>query len=220
MRPRRHRAEVRQPRDPVPSVSKLRSLRSPVPATSAPAGRTDAEVIAGSVGDPERFAVIFDRHANEIQRYASRRLGLQAAADVVSEVFLAAFRNRGRYQPSRADARPWLYGIATKVISQQLRAEGRRAHLLAAVATASPAEFAADDIGDQIAAQRLHQELLGVLAGLSPADRELVLLVAWAELSYEEVAQALQIPIGTVRSRLHRVRAKVRRAIDPADVTR
>ena len=95
MRPRRHRAEVRQPRDPVPSVSKLRSRRSRVPATSGPPDRTDAEVIAGSVGDPERFAVIFDRHANEIQRYASRRLGLQAAADVVSEVFLAAFRNRG-----------------------------------------------------------------------------------------------------------------------------
>src|SRR5580698_5933253 len=197
----------------------LRSRGAPA-AAAEPSSASDAEVIAGSLDDPERFAIIFGRHADEIHRYAARRLGQQAAADVVSEVFLAAFRNRGRYQPGRSDARPWLYGISTKVISQQLRAEGRRAHLLAAVATASPAEFAADDIGDQIAAQRLHQELLGVLAGLSPADRELVLLVAWAELSYEEVALALQIPIGTVRSRLHRVRAKVRRAIDPADVTR
>jgi RNA polymerase sigma factor (sigma-70 family) len=154
----------------------------------------------------------------KIHRYAARRLGQQAAADVVSEVFLAAFRNRGRYQPSRTDARPWLYGIASKVISQQLRTEGRRAHLVAAVAAASPTEAAADDIGDRIAAQRLHEVLLGVLAGLSPADRELVLLVAWAELSYDQAAQALQIPIGTVRSRLHRVRAKVRRAVDPADV--
>ena len=204
----------------MPPVAKLRSRRAPASATSGPPGRTDSEVIAGSVDDPERFAVIFDRHADEIHRYAARRLGQQAAADVVSEVFLAAFRNRGRYLPSRADARPWLYGIATKVISQQLRAEGRRAHLLAAVAASSPAESVADDIGDRIAAQRLHQELLGVLTGLSPADRELVLLVAWAELSYEEVAQALQIPVGTVRSRLHRVRAKVRRAIDPADVAR
>jgi RNA polymerase sigma factor (sigma-70 family) len=202
----------------VPSVSKLRSHRPPAPAADGPPGRTDAEVIAGSLDDPERFAVIFDRHADEIHRYAARRLGQQAAADVVSEVFLAAFRNRGRYQPSRTDARPWLYGIATKVISQQLRAEGRRAHLLAAVAAASPTEPAADDIGDRIAALRLHEVLTGVLAGLSPADRELVLLVAWAELSYEQAAQALQIPIGTVRSRLHRVRAKVRHAVDPADV--
>jgi RNA polymerase sigma-70 factor (ECF subfamily) len=202
----------------VPSVSKLRSHRPPAPAADGPPGRTDAEVIAGSLDDPERFAVIFDRHADEIHRYAARRLGQQAAADVVSEVFLAAFRNRGRYQPSRTDARPWLYGIATKVISQQLRAEGRRAHLLAAVAAAAPAEPAAADIGDRIAALRLHEVLAGVLAGLSPADRELVLLVAWAELSYEQAAQALQIPIGTVRSRLHRVRAKVRHAVDPADV--
>ena len=192
----------------------------PTQAAGGPPDGTDAEVIAGSLEEPERFAVIFDRHADEIHRYAARRLGQQPAADVVSEVFLAAFRNRGRYELSRADARPWLYGIATKVISQHLRAEGRRAHLLAAVAAASPAAVAADDIGDRIAAQRLHQVLRGVLAGLSPADRELVLLVAWAELPYEQVAQALQIPIGTVRSRLHRVRAKIRRAIDPADAAR
>jgi RNA polymerase sigma factor (sigma-70 family) len=204
----------------MPAVANLRPRRALALAADGPPGQTDAEVIAGSLDDPERFAVIFDRHASEIHRYAARRLGQQAAADVVSDVFLAAFRNRRRYQSSRADARPWLYGIATKVISQQLRADGRRAHLLAAVAAASPDEFAADDIGDRIAAQRLHQVLLDVLGRLSPADRELVLLVAWAELSYEQAAQALQIPVGTVRSRLHRVRAKIRRAIDPADVAR
>jgi RNA polymerase sigma factor (sigma-70 family) len=179
----------------------------------------DGQVITQSIDDPERFAVIFDRHADEIHRYAMRRLGRQAAGDVVSEVFLAAFRNRGRYRADRADARPWLYGIATNVISQQLRAEGRRAHLLAAVPAPQPAEFPADDISDRITAERLRPVLLGVLAGLSPAERELVLLVAWAELSYEQAAQALEIPIGTVRSRLHRVRAKIRRAIDPADVS-
>jgi RNA polymerase sigma factor (sigma-70 family) len=204
----------------MPAMAKLRSRRAPAHAAGGAPADTDAEVIAGSLEEPERFAMIFDRHADEIHRYAARRLGQQPAADVVSEVFLAAFRNRGRYELSRADARPWLYGIATKVISQHLRTEGRRAHLLAAVAAASPGEVAADDIGDRIAAQRLHQVLAGVLAGLSPADRELVLLVAWAELPYEQVAQALQIPIGTVRSRLHRVRAKIRRAIDPADAVR
>jgi RNA polymerase sigma factor (sigma-70 family) len=204
----------------MPAVAKLRSRSVPAQAEDGGPDGTDAEIIAGSLEEPERFAMIFDRHADEIHRYAARRLGQQPAADVVSEVFLAAFRNRGRYELSRADARPWLYGIATKVISQHLRSEGRRAHLLAAVAAASPAEAAADDISDRIAAQRLHQVLRGVLAGLSPADRELVLLVAWAELPYEQVAQALQIPIGTVRSRLHRVRAKIRRAIDPADAAR
>jgi RNA polymerase sigma factor (sigma-70 family) len=196
----------------------LRSRGAPA-AAAEPSSASDAEVIAGSLDDPERFAIIFGRHADEIHRYAARRLGQQAAADVVSEVFLAAFRNRGRYQPGRSDARPWLYGISTKVISQQLRAEGRRAHLLAAVPAPPPAEFPADDIGDRITAERLRPVLLGVLAELSPADRELVLLVAWAELSYKQAAQALEIPVGTVRSRLHRARARVRRAIDSADPT-
>ena len=181
---------------------------------------TDAEVIAQSQADPERFAAIFDRHADEIFRYAARRAGGQAAADVVSEVFLAAFRNRGRYDQGRADARPWLYGITTKVISQHLRVEGRRARLLAVTPLSRPAEVPVEEISDRIAAEQLRPVMLGVLSGLSPADRELVLLVAWAELSYQQVAQALEIPVGTVRSRLHRVRAKVRRAIGPAGDTR
>jgi RNA polymerase sigma factor (sigma-70 family) len=198
---------------------KVRSRTAPALAAGDTARASDAEVIAGSLDDPERFAVIFDRHADEIHRYAARRLGQQAAADAVSEVFLAAFRNRGRYQPDRPDARPWLYGIATKVVGQQLRAEGRRAHLLSVIAVPPPAEFPADEIGDRVAAERLRPALLGVLAALADADRELVLLVAWAGLSYEQAAQALQIPVGTVRSRLHRVRAKVRRAIDSTGLT-
>jgi RNA polymerase sigma factor (sigma-70 family) len=218
--PRRQCAKQRQPGDPAPPAVKLRSRRTVPTAAAGGALVTDAQVITQSVDDPERFAVIFDRHADEIHRYAARRLGRQGAGDVVSEVFLAAFRNRGRYQADRTDARPWLYGIATNVISQQLRAEGRRAHLLAAVPAPPPADFPADDIGDRITAERLRPALLGVLAGLSPAERELVLLVAWAELSYEQAAQALEIPVGTVRSRLHRARAKVRRAIDLADATR
>jgi RNA polymerase sigma factor (sigma-70 family) len=193
------------------------ALTSDAASDAAP---SDAEVIAASRADPELFAAIFDRHADEIHRYAARRLGPQAAADVVSDVFLAAFRNRGRYRCDRADARPWLYGIATKVISQQVRAEGRRAHLLAAAPPPSRVDFPADDIGDRINAERLWPAMSEVLSGLGAGDRELVLLVAWAELSYEQVAQALEIPVGTVRSRLHRVRAKIRRAMGAAGPTR
>jgi RNA polymerase sigma factor (sigma-70 family) len=176
---------------------------------------TDADMIGRSRADPELFAAIFDRHAAEIHRYAARRLDQQSAADVVSDVFLAAFRNRERYDPARADARPWLYGITTKVISQQLRADGRRSRLSAAIPVAPPAEFPVDEISDRIDAAQLRPRLLAILAGLSPADRELVLLVAWADLTYEQVAEALGLPIGTVRSRLHRVRARVRGLIGP-----
>jgi RNA polymerase sigma factor (sigma-70 family) len=203
----------------MPAAVNLASWRMPAPAAGGRALDTDADVIACSLEDPERFAVIFDRHAGEIHRYVARRLGPQSAADVVSEVFLAAFRNRGRYHADRLDARPWLYGIATNMISQQLRAEGRRARLLTAVPAPPSTEFPFDDISDRMAAERLRPVLRDVLAGLSPDDRELVLLVAWAELTYGQTAEALGIPVGTVRSRLHRVRAKVRRAIESAELT-
>lgn len=195
-------------------------MRQPVsqpPPVTAPSGSsTDAAVIERSWQDPEQFAVLFDRHAAEIHRYAARRLGAQAAPDVVSEVFLAAFRNRAGYDVNRADARPWLYGISANVISQQLRTEGRRARAMATVPVPRPAELQVDEITDRITAAQLRPRMLTVLGQLSAADRELVLLVAWAGLSYDEAAQALEIPLGTVRSRLHRARARIRRALGPA----
>jgi RNA polymerase sigma factor (sigma-70 family) len=196
----------------------MRSLVS-LPREPSAAGQldsaSDAAVIEQSWHDPERFAALFDRHADEIHRYAARRLGLQAAGDAVSEVFLAAFRNRVRYDLDRSDARPWLYGISSKVISQQLRADSRRARAFAATPVPRPAEMPIDDIADRITAAQLRPRMLGVIAELSPADQELVFLVAWAGLSYNEAAQALEIPLGTVRSRLHRARARIRRSLGP-----
>jgi RNA polymerase sigma-70 factor (ECF subfamily) len=182
---------------------------------AGPAAPSDAAIIGRSVAVPECFAEIFDRHAEGIYRYAARRLGQQAAADVMSEVFLAAFRNRRRYDTGRDDARPWLYGIAVNVISQYQRAQRRYARVLAAVPAVPgvPAtDVVADEVLDRVTAAQLRPRIMRVLGELSDSDRELVLLVAWAELSYEQAAQALGIPLGTVRSRLHRIRVKLRRA--------
>ena len=77
-----------------------------------PAAADDATVIESSWRDPERFAVLFDRHAPHINRYLARRADRQVADDLVAETFLAAFTKRDRYDLSYADARPWLYGIA------------------------------------------------------------------------------------------------------------
>jgi RNA polymerase sigma factor (sigma-70 family) len=183
--------------------------RSDVAGLAAP---SDAAIIERSVAVPECFAEIFDRHAEGIYRYAARRLGQQAAADVMSEVFLAAFRNRRRYDTGRDDARPWLYGIAINVISQHQRAQRRYARVLATVRDVPATDVVADEVLDRVAAAQLRPRIMQVLAGLSDRDRELVLLVAWAELSYEQAARALGIPLGTVRSRLHRIRVKLRRA--------
>jgi RNA polymerase sigma-70 factor (ECF subfamily) len=161
--------------------------------------------------------MIFERHSAEILRYAHARLGPDLAQDVLAETFLAAFSRRARYDGSRADARPWLYGIAIRQISRHRRAEQRARRALARV----PAEIVAADFGDRsaerVTAQQLRPRLAAVLSGLPRRDRELLLLIAWAGLSYEESAKALGVPVSTVRSRLHRIRAKTRQALGGAN---
>ncbi len=180
---------------------------------------SDAELIDRSRRDPDCFAEIFDRHADEILRYAHARLGPDLAEDVTAETFLAAFRRRDHYDTARADARPWLYGIAIRLIGKHRRAEGRYRRMLAA----TPAPAAADDFGDRsaerVTAQQFRPQLATVLDELAARDRELLLLVAWAGLTYEEAAQALGLTVSAVRSRLHRIRVKTRTALGGADPT-
>jgi RNA polymerase sigma factor (sigma-70 family) len=190
-----------------------------VAITKPPGVVYDSVVIGASVTDPERFAEIFHRHWDEIYRYAARRLGPEAAEDVGAETFTVAFRNRGRYDTDRTDARPWLYGIATNLIRQHHRAERRR-HESHARTDADWVSASFAEVSDaRVTAELLGPRIASALAGLPAADRDLLLLIAWADLTYEEAAEALQVPLGTVRSRLHRVRKKIRRAfgdVDPA----
>jgi RNA polymerase sigma factor (sigma-70 family) len=179
----------------------------------------DAAVIGQSWHEPEAFAELYDRHAAPIHRYVTRRLGDGAADDVVAETFLAAFRDRHRYDLSRSDARPWLYGIAANVIGKQRRTEVRMWRALARTGTDPAAEGHADRVDNRVAAAAVQRGLAAAMAGLATGDRDVLLLVAWADLSYDEVAAALEIPVGTVRSRLNRARKKVREAFGGHDPT-
>ncbi|RKT84072.1 RNA polymerase sigma-70 factor, ECF subfamily [Saccharopolyspora antimicrobica] len=170
----------------------------------------DASIIGRSTRDPDHFAAIFDRHAPLIHRYLARRVGGDMADDLVAETFLIAFRKRQGYDPGRADARPWLYGIATKVVSQHRRQEERTYRYRNAIAPVPDELGHADRVAAQVSAQAMGPVLGAALAKLSQKDRDVLLLVAWEDLSYEEVATALGIPVGTVRSRLNRARKKTR----------
>lgn len=178
---------------------------------------SDADLIERSLREPGEFGGIFDRHAAEILRYAHARLGPALAEEVVAETFLAAFRRRDRYDLGRSNARPWLYGIATRQIGKHRRAEDRRQRALARLHAEAAAEDFTDRSDDRVTAQRLGPRIAAVLAGMSRPDRDLLLLIAWAGLSYDEAAQALGIPIGTVRSRLNRIRAHTREALGGAN---
>lgn len=181
----------------------------------------DAALIERSLHDPETFAALYDRHAPALHRYAARRLGPEAADDIVSGTFLDAFRRRHRYDPAVPDARPWLYGIAANLIGKHTRSEVRmlRAYARTGADPVRTKATEADDADSRLSCAAIKRELAQALAALTPGDRDVLLMVAWADLSHTEVATALRIPPGTVRSRLHRARTRIRAALGGSDPT-
>ena len=177
----------------------------------------DAAIIGRSRHEPEVFEILFRRHARDIQRYVIRRIGEDAADDLVAETFLLAFRQRDRYDMSRADARPWLYGIVTNLIGRHRRAEVRHYRALARTGADPVAESFTDRVDAAVSAGAVQQRLAAALAALPAAHRDTLLLVAWGDLSYEEVAAALRVSAGTVASRISRARSKLRRSLGDVD---
>jgi RNA polymerase sigma-70 factor (ECF subfamily) len=181
----------------------------------------DAAVIARSLREPDRFAAIYDRYFAKVYRYMAGRLGRDVADDLAAETFLVAFRKRDRFDPARGSVRPWLYGIATTLIGQHRRKETRRYRALARAGrrTVDSAEGHDDRVADAVTAERLGRQLAAALADLGHGDRDVLLLVAISELSHKEVALALDIPYGTVGSRLSRARRELRKALGGIDPT-
>jgi RNA polymerase sigma factor (sigma-70 family) len=177
----------------------------------------DAAVIESSWLEPERFAVLFDRHAPHIHRYLARRAGRQVADDLVAETFLTAFAKRNRYDLGYSDARPWLYGIATNLVGQHHRNEARQYRIMQRAVAEPEVPDHADRVAAGVTAQATRALLETALAALPAGDRDVLLLIAWEQLTYQEVSRALAIPAGTVRSRLHRARTKVRQVLAGTD---
>jgi RNA polymerase sigma factor (sigma-70 family) len=174
---------------------------------------SDADLIARPLAEPDLFTAVFDRHSAEILRYVYARLGPDLAEDVTAETFLAAFRCRGRYDGAWSNARPWLYGIAVRQIRRHRRVEARRLRLLWSALADGPAEDHSDRVAEQVTAERLGPRLAAVVAALPRQDRELLLLFAWAELSYAEAATALGTTSSAVKARLHRIRVRMRQEL-------
>jgi RNA polymerase sigma-70 factor (ECF subfamily) len=174
---------------------------------------SDAEVIAGSLEDPRLYATLFDRHAGVVYRFLIRRVGRDTADELLGETFRIAFERRASFDGTRPSARPWLYGIATNLVARHRRTEGRRLRATARLAEAVPAEALADVVAAALDAQAAWPLALDAIAGLPDGERDALLLYVWEELTYEEIGAALQIPVGTVRSRLNRARSRLRELV-------
>ncbi|SHN47665.1 RNA polymerase sigma factor [Cryptosporangium aurantiacum] len=176
--------------------------------------RTDAALITGP---PEWFGELFERYSAQLYGYAARRVGPQAAEDLVAEAFLAAFTARSRYDTSAASARPWLFGILTNLLRRSRRSEARAWRAFARAGTDPLARQASqpfvDRAGERIDAQAAVRSIAGVLAAMPSTQRDVLLLHVWAGMDYPELAAALELPPGTVRSRLHRAKARLRDAL-------
>ena len=169
---------------------------------------TDAALIAASLSDPAAFAGVFDRHWPAIHRFCVNRAG-SAGEDLAAETFRVAFDRRRRYDPRQADSRPWLFGIATNLLRHWFRAAARGAP----PPDGHEGDFADDALG-RVEAQALGRELAAALAAVPGADRDALLLHVWADLTYAEIAQATGAPVGTVRSRIHRARTRLREHLE------
>jgi RNA polymerase sigma factor (sigma-70 family) len=171
---------------------------------------TDGALIGRSLAEPERFSLIVERHTTPVFRYLTSRVGHGSSEDLLADVFEAAFRARQRYDTGHDDALPWLLGIATNVIRHHLRSETRRASMVRKVTRLhGPGQELADTTDSVVARAELNDELRQIhraLMGLADKHREVIVLSAGLGLSYEDIARALGVRIGTVRSRLSRAR--------------
>lgn len=169
---------------------------------------SDTELLIRSRTDPEAIGMLYDRHAPAVHSYLARRAGRHAAADLLSEVFVVAVQVRRRVRPhTSGSALPWLYGIAHNVVRTHLRSTQPR-H---AAADADGVDW--DAVDARVDAAAVARELQMALSGLSDIERDLLLLVAWEQLTVTEAAAVLGITPTAARSRLHRARTHAAAAL-------
>ena len=179
--------------------------------------RSDADALREASTDPERFRPVYDRHVAAVRRFIRAQVAADLADDLTAETFAVALRRHGDYVPHGESARGWLLGIASNLIRTSRRSHARGARALLRLPRSR--EAGVDIALERLDAADARRPLLVALARISPREREVLLLSAIGGLAYDEIAVVLGVPIGTVRSRLHRARTSMRAALTTKEQT-
>lgn len=175
-----------------------------------PSSPSDNELLQAARRSPERFAEIFDRYFAAIHSFAAHRIGRDGADDIAAETFVRAFAARDRVYTVDGSLRAWLYSIANNLVRdvyrRQLKGQAADIALQGEAIVAAGVTAAATESPDP--------DLVAALAQLRDEEQEVLALFAWGDLSYEEIAAATDVAVGTVRSRLSRARAQLRSALE------
>lgn len=180
--------------------------------------RSDAWLLARSLVDKPMFEVVVHRYYDEIFAFIARAVGWNAAADLTQQVFLVAFTQRHTFEGADT-ARPWLFGIARNLLRRWYRTEGRRRRASNRLwgQTVTRSDFSEDAAG-RVSAEAVREELRAALMALPRREQEVFILYALGGMTYSEVADAAQVPVGTVRSRIHRARLRLLPILEPVAV--
>ena len=194
-----------------------RSLEQPGRGRASVGVMSDVDVPVGPL-PLEVVAGWFDQHARPLAMYASRRVGRDLARDIVADTFRVACEQFSQYDASRGGERAWLFGIATNLVRRHWRTEERR---LRTQARATKLDSGPVDsllrVDDRLDALIRYERVVDAVATLAPEDRDLLILIAWEDMSNREAADVLGIPAGTARSRLKRIRTHLAQIVNEGD---
>ncbi|MFE2534906.1 RNA polymerase sigma factor [Streptomyces sp. NPDC059371] len=169
-------------------------------------GPDDEELLGRTARDPASFEPLVERHSAALHGYFARRAP-GAADDLLAELWLQAYATRRGFDPARGSVRAWLFGVARNVLSAHWRRDAAdRPDIARAVGDDDPWEA----VDDRLVAAAVAPRLRELLAELPLVERELLLLVAWEQLTPSEAAGVVGIPAATARTRLHRARNRMR----------
>ncbi|MFD3523217.1 RNA polymerase sigma factor [Streptomyces sp. NPDC058653] len=175
----------------------------------------DDDLLARSARDPAAFEPLVERHAHVLHGYLARRAPA-VADDLLAEVWLQAYTSRTTFDASRGTARTWLFGVTRNVLAAYWRRSAPERS-----GAAGREDRAVSDpwqaVDERLDAAAVAPAIRSTLDELPHAERELLLLVAWEQLTPTEAAAVIGIPAGTARSRLHRARTRLRQALEPAN---